>query len=79
MQYILDEYEYNELQRASSEQNDLLQEEVWNLQEDIARKDREIARLVAQLAKYRNKFGLLEPESDWEKSKKARCSGGFNF
>lgn len=78
MQYILDEYEYNELQRASSEQNDLLQEEVWSLQEELENKDREIARLTARLEEYRNKFGLLEKTS-WSRTKEARCSGEFNF
>lgn len=79
MQYVLDEYEYEELQRASSEQNDLLQEKIWDLQADIARKDRDIVRLTMQLSKYKNKYGLLEEETDWEKTKKIRCSGGFNF
>lgn len=79
MQYILNEYEYNELQRASSEQNDLLQEEIWDLRADIARKDYEITRLTMQLSKYRNEYGLLKSETDWEKTKKIRCSGGFDF
>lgn len=47
MQYILDEYKYEKLQRASSKQNDLLQEKVWDLKEELEAKDCEITRLTA--------------------------------
>lgn len=73
MQYILNEYEYEKLQRASSKQNDLLQEKVWDLKEELEAKDYEITRLTAQLTKYRNKYGLLEKTS-W-----SRTSSKFNF